>query len=198
MKNIILILLFSLASSLSAQERLWASYYGPESNLLFNLQEDAEGNLYGNMDILEGPNVTADYMNSFVTEGAFYSYNPSIINSSMFFKLSPQGDVLWSSFFPGEIYNFKVSSEGEIYILAGNSAGGEEDVIDLIMDSNSAFPDPYEFGDDEERTKLNHYLVKFDTDGQKLWGTFLPVFTYLAIGRNGDIYISGIYVVPEI
>src|SRR5690606_4707481 len=117
LKTLFILLLAITSSEIYAQPfvREWASFYGPESSELINLREDRQGNLYGSLDVLESSYDLTDYMNSFTTPGAFYTYDNEDFNSSndsLFFKLNPQGEVVWSPFFPGHIMDMSLSPDG--------------------------------------------------------------------------------------
>jgi hypothetical protein len=194
-------LLFIWSKELPAQnlnvQKLWGSYYGPEGSRFYGqgLKEDKAGNLYGVIQPLDGnPYAVTDYMNSFVTTNSFDTYHPeNNPDSIFFFKLSPQGNVLWSTFFPGGILDmtFPPDSQG-VYFCGGISID-----TDLIASENAVFPDPYEFGTDYY-TRLHGFLVKFDTNGQKLWGTYLPEAWRSATDEDGNIYITGMTHNPDI
>ena len=178
---------FSMLFS-KAQVIDWASYYGPENSGLYQLTEDRFGNLYGVLTV-SGSIEQTEYMNSFITSGAFYSYHDD--SQSLFFKLSPEGEVLWSSFFPGVITDISLSSDEQSLYLSGNASLNS----DLIASEDVPFPDPYEFGEDEI---LEGFLMKFDANGQKIWGTYLPVANYTATDEDGNVYVSGQTSLPNI
>lgn len=170
----------------------WASYYGPESGGLHGLKEDDEGNLYGFIITDGSPFNLSEYMNTFITDGAFDSYHQeNNTGNSLFFKLSPQGNVLWSSFFPGTIVDLSLSGDGSIY-LCGSVSNTE-----IIASENAAFPNRNEFGDDIY-TQLDGFLAKFDSNGQKLWGTYLPEAFSLEADDVGNVYVSGKTFLPQI
>src|SRR5690606_36350701 len=109
---------FSMLFS-KAQVIDWASYYGPENSGLYQLTEDRFGNLYGVLTV-SGSVEQTEYMNSFITPGAFYSYHDD--SHSLFFKLSLEGEVLWSSFFPGVITDISLSADEQSLYLSGNAS----------------------------------------------------------------------------
>jgi hypothetical protein len=195
MKKVTLLLLFfistnnSLAQNLNVQQ-LWGSYYAPENSQTYGLKEDKFGNLYGFVIAYYYPD---DYMNSFITENAFYAFDQEeYSNTSLVFKLSPQGDVLWSTFFPGTIMDIAFPADGQGVYFCGGGA-----YTDLIASENAVFPNQNEFGTDSY-TKLHGFLAKFDTNGQKLWGTYLPPAYTLETDESGYVYVSGITYLPEI
>lgn len=187
-------LLFISSKELSSQnlnvQQLWGSYYAPENSQTYGLKEDKFGNLYGFVSAYYYPD---DYMNSFITENAFYAFNQEeYSNTSLVFKLSPQGDVLWSTYFPGEIMDIAFPADGQGVYFCGGGA-----YTDLIASENAAFPNQNEFGTDSY-TKLHGFLAKFDTNGQKLWGTYLPPASVLETDESGYVYVSGTTHLPEI
>lgn len=157
----IIFCLFTASFSM-AQMVNWASYYGPESSGLYQLAEDRFGNLYGVLTIHGSSYGQTEYMNSFITQDAFYAYHDDA--DSMFFKLSPDGEVLWSSYFPGGIANISLTSDGQSFYLSGVASPSTA----LIASDNAPFPNPFEFGTESSQI-LDGFLMKFDANGQKVW-----------------------------
>lgn len=197
LRTLFIVLLAIISSGLVAQPfvREWASFYGPESSQIANLVEDRKGNLYGSLYVNGSPYDVEDYMNSFTTPGAFDSYgNDETSIKSLFFKLDPQGEVVWSSFFPGEIDDVTLSPSGKSIYLTGTT----NIVTDLIASESAPFPDRYEFGEDSYH-ELSGFIVKFDTNnGEKIWGTYLPAALSVEADGEGNVYVAGRTYLPDL
>ncbi|NMH25493.1 T9SS type A sorting domain-containing protein [Flavobacterium solisilvae] len=185
-------LLFIWSKELPAQnldvQRLWGSYYAPETSRMYGLKEDKFGNLFG-FAVIHYPynHDIVDYMNSFITEDAFDSFHEeNSAFTSFVFKLSPQGNVLWSTFFPGVVMDIAFPPNGLGFYLCGDSAHNSN----LIASENALFPNQDEFGTDVF-SKMTGFIIKFDVNGQKLWGTYLPNATYLETDSSGNVYVTG-------
>lgn len=160
-------------------ERLWGTYFGGTgSDQIFNIANDAVGNIY----IVGGTTST----NGIATSG---THQPTRSGTSDGFviKFNNNGVRLWGTYCGGSssdrFLDVGTDSSGNVYCFGETSSTSG-------IATNGAF-----------KTTLSGpndcYLVKFNSNGARLWGTYYgggseEYDSRLAIDENGDIYCSGL------
>jgi gliding motility-associated-like protein len=132
--------------------RLWGTYYG--DRYLTDNPNSVNFDHFGNT-IFTG---YTENGNNIATSGAFQSTKANTVGSGFMAKLDSKGVRMWGTFIlGGGVQSAKINSLDEIYI------GGYATSGTLISTPNS-FKEIGEFGD--------AFLMKLDSNGQRIWGTF--------------------------
>ena len=163
--------------------RLWGTYYGGE-NLEFSSSVFVKdsfvywaGTTYSN--------------NNIASSGAHQNYyNAGWDYDSFFTKLNSDGTRVWGTYYGGEyadrINQIKVSNNDNIYI------GGET----LSKTNIATFSSHQQNSGDPIWNSYDGFLVKFDNNGIRQWGTYYgdlndERINSITIDSNEKIYISG-------
>ncbi len=159
--------------------RMWATYYGGTTNTYGNaIATDASGNVY-----LAG--TTSDTLG--IASGGFHNSFGGGISDAFLVKFNTNGNRLWATYYGGadEDLGFSVASDatGNVY-LAGTThssdsiaSGGFQDTLDI--NGGDAF------------------LVKFDSNGDRLWATYYGKTTNIeapnGVGTDasGNVFLTG-------
>ncbi len=139
--------------------RQWGTYFGgPQSEQNINLVLDRTGNI-----IIGG---TTRSKSGVSTTGAFRDENLASEATAFIAKFTNDGDLLWSTYFGGEkhasITGVATDGNNNIYI-----AGSTESTSDIA--TSNAF----------QESPNNSFIAKFNSDGDRLWGTYF--------GQNGEL-----------
>ena len=165
--------------------RLWATYYGGQEvndvTIGYGVSTDAGGNVFMTGYTTDSTGIAANgFQNTFVP-------TTTLQTAAFLVKFDANGNRLWGTYYGGTIGSVgkgvAADASGNVY-LAGNTAdptgiasGGFQDTL---FDSENAF------------------LVKFDANGNRLWGTYfgnVATTGYgVATGPKGDVWLSGIIV----
>lgn len=164
--------------------RIWSTYIGgdsTESNMV-QIATDRLGNIYiaGQAKSLEG----------IATPGAYRTEKPVDTNLVYFLmKFAPDGEKLWGTYFDPEAHNkdffycgLAVDSNQNVY-LSGIT----------YSDTGISTAGTYQTG---KADGYDGFVVRFDTDGNRLWGTYIggagqDAVNIVHIGRDGNLYIAG-------
>ena len=161
----------------SSGAKEWGTYYGGNQNeTIYDLSVDNNGNIY----IVGGTNST----NAFSTPGAFQTTKSSTgdYETGFIAKFDSLGNRIWGTFYGGELadgfYNCDISDDGYLYASGTHNS-----------QNNITTPGAYQ-------TAFNGtggMIVKFDLNGNRIWGTFIADKTYtLRCKLKGDnIYLTG-------
>ena len=159
--------------------RQWGTYYGGENADQGNAcSTDSFGNVYftGNTSSLT----------NIASPGAWqttYGGNPT---DAFLAKFTPGGQRIWATYYGGnnvdEGINCDVDSTGNACVVGSTASTNN-------ISSPGSFQQTYGGGDDG-------FLVKFDSSGQRLWGTYYGGSNWdnimgCSIGWNNAIFISG-------
>nr|WP_315170074.1 T9SS type B sorting domain-containing protein [uncultured Flavobacterium sp.] len=162
--------------------RLWGTYYGGEMGETPTSLFCKENHTYltGTTTSKENIASTGAHQFNYASIGGFDSF---------LVKFNPNGTRIWSTYYGGEksdiIFQVKVSNNHNIYIV------GETLSDNNISTSNSFEPDFNSIIQDG-RQKLPGFLVKFDENGERKWGTYYwGSISNLSIDSSEKIYISG-------
>ena len=210
------ILLFSFSAWAQWDyQKIWSTYYFPESTRAFGSVIDNDGNI-----IVVGaiarfyfpiipstefhpsayyePYITPNAHQTTISEDNIYNYNDGFIT-----KFSPDGGVIWSTFLGGSksdgILNVAVDNLNNIYItgLTHSSTAIATDGA-FISDYSSIVGVP----DSVNSVTLsgNGFLSKFNASGSLQWSTYIPHYgggnpllnnLALLVTNSNAIYIAG-------
>ena len=170
----------------AAGVRIWATYYGgAQIDRANSIAIDPDGNIY-----LAGSTNSSSGIASPGVMGAGGAFQPSLSGSTDAFllKLDAAGNRLWSTYYGGngdDVAN-SVSCDA-----AGNVCiGGITQSFSGIA-SNGAYQTAHGLAG------LDAFLVKFDKDGNRLWGTYFggPGHDWgygVSNDALGNIYLTGV------
>lgn len=155
--------------------RLWGTYYGSTylTNEPNSINFDSQGNTIfsGNTENASG----------IATSGAFQSSNTTF-RSAFVAKLNANGVRIWGTYIGGSgIQSAKINSQDEIYI--GGYASYE---------SGLSTPNSFK----EVLNSTDGLLMKFDSNGQRIWGTYYGGRNFeridaLSLDTDENIIIAG-------
>jgi gliding motility-associated-like protein len=162
--------------------RLWGTYFGGENG-------ETPTSLFCKDDYiyLTGTTTSTD---NIASAGANTFYYASISDYDSFLvKFNSNGTRVWSTYYGGRkadiIFQVKVSNNQNVYIVG-----------ETLSDNNISTPNSFEPNFDsiiqDGRQKLAGFFVKFDTNGERKWGTYYwGSISNLSIDSSEKIYISG-------
>ena len=138
--------------------KLWGTYYGGNGNEDLNgLTVDMNGNIY-----LVG---TTSSSNTFSTPGSFQiaKASPGSLYNGFIAKFDSYGTRIWGTYYGGELSDgfteCFISSDGHLYAIG----------IHNSLSSNLTTPGSYQ----PTTTEYGSMIVKFDFNGNRIWGTFI-------------------------
>ncbi|HCQ13442.1 T9SS type B sorting domain-containing protein [Flavobacterium sp.] len=156
----------------------WGTYYGGnENDYAQSICFDSFNNVY-----MVGETVSTNF---FSTSGAHQLNNNSNYNRSDAFiaKFNPNGQRIWGTFYGGQqsdgFFDINISDDGFIY------ACGTQNSI-----TNIATPGSYQETSDGTAGGM---IVKFDLNGQRIWGTYFSNSTSLfrSVIKGDNLYLVG-------
>lgn len=164
--------------------RQWATYYGGNGNEDCNsICFDSSNNIY-----IAGSTNSTDI---FSTPGAHQINNNSalILNNptdAFIAKFDTNGNRLWSTFYGGTgadgFTNISISNDNYLY------ASG-------IQNSSTNISTPGSFQENYVATNITvgGMIVKFDLNGQRIWGTYIAdnTINYSGVLKNNYLYLYG-------
>lgn len=159
--------------------RLWGTYYGGE-------KMDNPYSIFIKDDFIYWAGATYSTDNIASIGAHQNNFAPNGGYNAFFTKLNSDGTLVWSTYYGGgkndEISQIKVSNNDNIYI-----AGTSNSSIN-ISTTGSYQPIKSDYFD--------AFLVKFDTNGIRLWGTYYggldnDMFSSIIIDSDEKIYVSG-------
>ena len=159
--------------------RQWGTYYGgPETDGGAGCVTDTLGNVY-----LAGQTSS---QSNIASPGAWQTTYGGDPKDAFLVKFTPGGQRIWATYYGGnnddEAYDCDVDSTGNVCIVGLTLSTNN-------ISSPGSFQQTYGGGDDG-------FLVKFDSSGQRLWGTYYggsnaDEITGCSIGWNDEIFITG-------
>lgn len=164
----------------AAQMRIWGTYYGGNLDDMANkVAVDGAGNIY-----VAGRTSSATKISS---PGSFDSTLTGESNGYLA-KFSPTGARLWATYYGDAPYTsvnaIGVDRSGNVYIA------GEVDCGPFLP--TLATPQ----AQDKVCQELEVFLAKFDSNGQRIWGTYFggeadDYAGNIVVNSAGEIYLSG-------
>jgi gliding motility-associated-like protein len=157
--------------------KLWGTYYGGNDNEDLNsLNIDKNGNIY-----LVG---ATSSNNAFASPGAFQTTksSPGTFQTGFIAKFDTNGNRIWGTFYGGNVsdgfFDCDISSDDYLYVV------GTHNSLD-----NITTPGTYQ----STTSQSGGMIIKFDLNGNRIWGTFIADKTYLFKGRlkGNNIVLSG-------
>ncbi|TDP02397.1 T9SS type B sorting domain-containing protein [Flavobacterium sp. 245] len=159
--------------------RLWGTYFGGESTDYFSyLGQDSSGNIYCSGYTLSTTGISSS--------GVFQENRIStgLDRDGIIFKFNAAGFKIWGTYFYPETAGTSISTSGSI-IFTGRVKTGFSSTLNTYQE----FPLNNNSGTDS-------YLVKFNTNGQRVWATYFSgenadnaIIT--ALDNNYNIYLAG-------
>ncbi|MBA4154863.1 T9SS type B sorting domain-containing protein [Flavobacterium sp.] len=154
----------------------WGTYYGGNQNdYIRGLSVDTNGNIY-----IVGETNSTD---NFSTPGAFQmeKASPGYLSTGFIAKFDSIGTRIWSTFYGGELADgftaCSISSDGHLYAIGVHNS--------INASSNITTPGSYQ----PAATQFGGMIVKFNLNGNRIWGTFIADRTYLFGACLKDDYI---------
>jgi len=163
--------------------RVWGSYYGGNAgDSGLQLVTDSNDNLYvcGTTSSANGTSIA--------TSGSHQSIYGGGVDNAWVAKFNGAGVRQWATYYGGTVREFGLScavdNAGNVF-LAGHSFGSPGTAVATVGSHQPAF------GGD-----LDGYLVKFNNNGIRQWGTFYggpgtDNANAVAVDANGNSYITG-------
>ena len=220
MKKIYLffVLLFSFpAMAQFDYQKIWSTYYFPETTKAYGSVIDNDGNIIVVGSFYRGilntnptefhpssyyePYITPNAHQTTISEDNSYNQNDGFIT-----KFSPDGGVIWSTFFGGSrndgVYNVAVDNLNNIYVTGlTRSATGIATAGAYITDYSSMVGINTS-GDIDPLISGYGFLSKFDASGSLQWSTYIPegglndaVYMSLLVSNSNTVYVAGTVVV---
>lgn len=160
--------------------RLWGTYYGGNSGYLTHkIKADKLGNVIITGETSSSTNIA--------TSGSFQSTKISIWDASYLSKLTNNGNRIWGTYINSAIiHDITINSSNEIYIGGsdyGNSSGDNLTTSGAYKSKNTDFP-------------LDGLILKFDTNGQQVWGTLFggkdrDIINTLSLDNQENLIVAG-------
>lgn len=157
--------------------RIWGTYYRSfyfwdnEPTIPSALITDKNGNIF-----MAGRTETYNTGNNLASTGAHQTYNAGGYDGYLV-KFNPNGTRAWGTFYGGSafdaLYSISVDLNGNSYVFGGG-----------LSTTNIVTPNGFKTTPDS--TEGDCYLVKFNSNGQRLWGSYL--------GGNGGDNIWGSHI----
>ncbi len=156
----------------------WGTYFGgTAAENLYDVKTDAAGNIY-----MAG----SSQSNNMATTGAFRTARLGTTDAVLV-KFAPDGQRLWSTYYGGygaNDYFGALAIDAAGYVYAGGSTNSTTDIH-----TSGAYDTSYTGAGN------NFMLVKFDNQGNRIWGTYYGAgnmtFGDIAADKNANIYICG-------
>jgi len=168
--------------------RIWGTYYGGEStDTFYGTSVDSNNNILITGQTKSHENIATQ--NSFrETATGLGSNNRDCI----IVKLNEDGQRIWATYYGGDIgVDIDVDNSDNVYVL-GEVSRGEADFEDIS--TTGAYQEAY--SDEGNSSWVDSFLVKFNTNGQRQWGTFFGGDSYdfangLVIDHIDNVIICG-------
>lgn len=165
---------------------IWSTYYGGnEYSLGYAVATDMSSNIY----IIGETNSTS----GIATTDAYQAFGDTINNEGYLAKFSSSGVICWGTYFGGDtgnrgffttgILGIATDKMGNIFLTGSTSST-------LGITTFGTYQSKYEASDYEA------FLVKFNTSGNLLWGSYFgnddDAGANVSIDNSGNVYIYGI------
>ena len=165
-------------------EVVWSTFYGGQSATTSGIGIDANNNVYL-AGLTNSPTgiATADAFQSTLVANENGEYYPN----GFIAKFDASGVLQWGTYFPEEIFAFTTDALGNIYV-AGRTFRTS------AISTSGTFQTAYLYPDEENGgLQGNGFLNKFDTHGNREWGTYYGFASTLgiAVDEFGSVYLAG-------
>jgi len=168
--------------------RLWGTYYGGESSdALLGVSTDENLNIYAVGTTSSNNNISSPgSFRETVNLNVHYNWDPFIV------KLNKNGQRQWATYYGGTSGEaIDVDSKGNVYVH-GDVQKGEE--ANENISTVGAYQEKY--SDEGSLSWVDTFLVKFNTNGQRQWGTFFGGDSYdnasgIVIDQSDNVIICG-------
>lgn len=167
---------------------LWSTYFGGENeDLGRSVALDDSDNIF-----LTG---FADSYANIATTGAYQSKlgGNALPGDAFIAKFSPSGKRMWSTYYGGkgndEAYGIKIDASNNLYIGGFTSS-------DSAISTPGVYKTYYSKSINSFYPKADAFLVKFTSDGKRLWGTYFggtgeDECLDLSLNSLGNILVAG-------
>lgn len=159
---------------------LWATYFGGSGNDLgWGIVTDLSGNVY-----IAGYTESSSGM---ATPGSHQPVFGGAPADGFLAKFNAAGQRVWSTYYGGSGADFghAIAIDGNILYTCGSTYSNNG------IATPGSFQPGYTTGPDEG----NGFLAKWNTDGQRLWGTYYgggtTTSSSVTIGHNHEVYMVG-------
>lgn len=171
-------------------ERLWSSYYGGiGQDIITTVSTDNLNAIY-----IAGPTGSGDNMISADAFDPTYENNNNLYATEAFIaKFDQNGNREWGTYYGGEgddvITSIEIGNDSNLYL-----AGYTESENNIA--TNGTHKENLTMNGSQTNDRLDSFLVQFDTDGQRIWGTYFGGdaidWCYdIAVDNENNIIISG-------
>ncbi|MGO3262643.1 T9SS type A sorting domain-containing protein [Mesonia sp.] len=165
-------------------EVVWSTFYGGQGVRTNGISIDANNNIYlaGFTGSTTGIATPGAFQPTIVTNENGENYPNGFIA-----KFNANGVLQWGTYFPNSIFVITADAQGNIYVAGktfrttGISTSGTFQTSYLYpIDENSNF-------------SSNSFLNKFDTHGNREWGTYYGFAGTIGVGVDefGSVYMAG-------
>jgi hypothetical protein len=180
--NLSLVLFFT--SGFSQDSRIWATYYGADGNDGgFSVATDVSGNVY-----MAG--ITQSYT-GIAYNGFQNSFGGGIVDAYLV-KFDSSGNRLWATYYGG--------TGNEMAFFGGKMGVATDRFGNVFLAGFTNSTTGIASGGFQNSlggSAVNAYLVKFDSTGNRIWGTYYGGINAdkaysVAIDNEGNVYMAGI------
>lgn len=163
---------------------VWSTYIGGNSAEVRSIEIEIDhlGFIY-----IAGQTFSQD---GIATTGAYETLKPVDTNLAYFLmKFAPTGERLWGTYFDANAVNFN-------YIWSGLAVDSQQNIYLSGVTSSDVGISTSGTYQTEMAGAGDGFIVKFDTDGHKLWGTYVggegfDATGILHLGKDGMLYAVG-------
>ncbi|MBK8226123.1 MAG: T9SS type A sorting domain-containing protein [Flavobacteriales bacterium] len=166
----------------SGGSRLWATYYGGEGG------DEARGcAIDGSGNICIAGTTSSE---SGIASGGHQDIYADGLGDAFLVKFSPVGNLLWGTYYGGDDrewgYSCSIDASGNVFL-----AGITYSTTGIASDGHQNT-----FGGGEPGLIGDAFLVKFNGDGTRLWGTYyggtvFDVGHSCAVDEDGNVFLAG-------
>lgn len=167
-------------------QKTWATYFGPSGSRFNFAETDSQDNLIavGQVYSMEYIGEDPDYYNQFVTsEEPEFQINSDFTSIGVIAKFSPEGELLWSGYFPFDILQIKIDEEDQLYITG------------IIQDATIGTEGSWAATPFDSLAGYSSQLIalKLNPDFTTAWVSYLPITSYafMDIDEEGSMYCAG-------
>lgn len=168
-------------------QRLWGTYFGGESaEYCTGVSVDNTNNIYISGHTASNANIaTAGAFRNTGTLNVHGNWDPFLL------KMDSDGNLLWSTYYGGQYgVGLDVDSNGNVYMTGIT--------YETYPPEDIATPGSYQeqHSDEGSLNWSDTFLVKFDTNGNRLWGTYYGGDSYddghdVVVDQSDNVIICG-------